>query len=65
MNPDHPPEGDLLTALTWFETRCRIRGLKEVTEAQVREFLAEEEGRPDLASEFVRAHLCERPDAPR
>lgn len=63
-NPDHPPTGDLLTALLWLETRCRIRGITEVTEEQVRAFLTEEEKRPDLAAKFVRAHLCERPDEP-
>lgn len=56
LNPDSPPSGDMLDALVWLETRCRMQGQTDVTESEVRRFLAEEGG-PDLAATFVTEHL--------
>lgn len=55
----------MFDALNWFETLCRMRGVTEVSEADVRHHLIEEEKRPDLADAFVRAYFCELPDAPQ
>ena len=65
LNPNNPPKGDMFDALNWFETLCRMRGVTEVSEADVRRHLAEEEKRPDLAEAFVRAYFCELPAEPR
>jgi hypothetical protein len=54
-NPDNPPRGSLERALRWFETRCRLRGIDEVTEADVRNFLREEF--PLAESKFRPTHL--------
>lgn len=62
LNPDHAPKGDMLDALTWLETRCRIRGTAFVTEDDVLKFLRDE-GRPDLAVAFVTDFLLPLPDA--
>lgn len=60
LNPDHPPSGDMLSLLEWFETRCRVRGAAWVSEDDVRRFLREE-GRPDLAEAFVSDYFCALP----
>lgn len=60
LNPEHPPSGDMLGLLEWFETRCRVRGLAWVNADDVRRFLREE-GRPDLADSFVSDFLCALP----
>ena len=65
INPDNPPSGDLFNALNWLEALCRTNGVERVTENDVRRFLAEDEGRPDLAKVFSAEHLCAFPDASR
>ncbi len=53
LNHNHLPSGDMLLALNWFEARCIIRGIPEVTEAEVVEYLRQDKGREDLAKAFV------------
>lgn len=65
LNPDCVPKGDMFTALNWLETKCRLSGKREVTEAEVICFLTEEEKRPDLAEAFATGYLCPLPDASR
>ena len=65
VNPDSPPSGDMLLALNWFETKCRIAGVSEVTEEDVVRFLVEDEGRIDLGKAFVTRYLCALPDDAR
>lgn len=52
INPELPPTGDMLDALTWLETAHRMREIAKITEGEARAFLRDEEGRPDLAEAF-------------
>lgn len=65
VNPDYKPSGDMLHALNWYETVCRMRKVQEVSEDDVVRFLLEDEGRPDLAAAFVTEYLCELPVEPQ
>lgn len=57
VDPDECPEGDMAKALNWFETKCRIRGVRSVNAGGVRSFLRDEYGRPDLADAFSPRYL--------
>lgn len=52
MDPETCPDGDMYDELLWFETQCRIQKKTRTTEAEVRAFLRDEQGRPDLAEAF-------------
>jgi hypothetical protein len=43
--------------LLWFETVCRIKRIRRTTEEEVRSFLRDERGRPDLADAFSTSYL--------
>jgi hypothetical protein len=45
--------------LLWFETVSRINRVKTTTEEEVRTFLRDTQGRPDLAKAFSTRYLLE------
>lgn len=59
MNPETCPEGDMYGELLWFETVSRINRVKTTTEEEVRTFLRDTQGRPDLAKAFSTRYLLE------
>ena len=59
VDPDECPHGDMSKALNWFETKCRIRGMRRTSEVEVRTFLRDEYFRPDLAEDFSPRYLLE------
>lgn len=59
-NPDSPASGELERALRWFETRCRVQGVAEVSEDEVSAFLRD--NFPEVADQFEPTHL--RPARP-
>lgn len=59
MDPDTCPDGDMYDELLWFETLCRIKKQSHTTEDEVRAFLRDTQGRPDLAEAFSTSYLLE------
>lgn len=57
LDPDACPDGDMYTELMWFETLCRINKKARTTEEEVRAFLRDKQGRPDLAEAFSTHYL--------
>lgn len=57
VDPDECPHGDMAKALNWFETKCRVRGVRRVSEGDVRAFLRDDYERPDLAEAFNPRYL--------
>lgn len=57
MDPETCPEGDMFNELVWFETICRINKKTTTTEEEVRAFLRDDQGRPDLAEAFSTHYL--------
>lgn len=57
VDPDECPAGDMAKALNWFETKCRIREVRSASSDEVRSFLRDEYGRPDLAEAFSPRYL--------
>ena len=47
----------MYTELMWFETLCRINKKTCTTEEEVRAFLRDKQGRPDLAEAFSTHYL--------
>lgn len=56
VNPDAAMEHDMLLALNWLETYCRINGVRVITTEEVRDFLTQDD-RPDLAEAFKDDYL--------
>lgn len=53
LNPDIPMSEDMEDALNWFCAKCQARSYTLTNEDEVRAFLRDEEGRPDLAEQFT------------
>ena len=62
VDPDACPEGDMLNELIWFATVCNINKKGTATEAEVRTFLRDTQGRPDLAEAFSTSYLLAGPE---
>jgi hypothetical protein len=56
LNPDNMPKGRMLEKLALFEAICKARGVSDVTEHDVRAFLAEHAS-PKLAKRFSPSFL--------
>lgn len=52
-NGDITLSDDMEDALNWFCCECNTRGSVVVTEEEVKAWLRDEEGRPDLAEQFT------------
>lgn len=61
VDPDECPAGDMAKALNWFETKCRIRKVRQVSADEVRAFLREDYARPDLEAAFSPRYLLSSP----
>ena len=61
LNPDKCPEGDMRMELIWFCALGNINKKTLVTEDEVRAFLRDEQGRPDLAEAFSTSYLLAWP----
>lgn len=61
LDPETCPDGDMYTELMWFETLCRISKKTRATEEEVRAFLRDKQGRPDLAEAFSTDFLLAAP----
>jgi hypothetical protein len=57
MDPEECPNTDMYGELLWYETLCRIKGIRHTTEEEVRAFLRDAQGRPDLADAFSTSYL--------
>ena len=57
MDPEECPDTDMYRELLWFETLSRIKRVRHTTEEEVRLFLRDERGRPDLADAFSTSYL--------
>lgn len=57
MDPEECPDTDMYRELLWFETLSRTKRVRHTTEAEVRSFLRDERGRPDLAEAFSTSYL--------
>jgi len=59
INYDTCPKGDMTTELLWFSAVCNMNHRGRVTEGEVRSFLRDKQGRPDLADAFATSYLLE------
>jgi hypothetical protein len=57
LDPDTCPDGDMYDELLWFETLSRIGKKRHTSEDEVRAFLRDTQGRPDLAEAFKASYL--------
>lgn len=57
IDPDTCPEGDMRLELLWFTGVCNINKKGTTTESEVRAFLRDKQGRPDLAEAFSTSYL--------
>jgi len=61
VNPDASMDHDMLLALNWLETYCRINNVRVITTEEVRDFLVRD-GRDDLAEAFKDDYLGMSPE---
>lgn len=57
LDPEVCPTGDMFQELLWYETLCRMNKKTRTTENEVRAFLRDDQGRPDLAEAFSISYL--------
>jgi hypothetical protein len=62
LNSDKCPEGDMRMELIWFCGLCNSDKKTLVTEDEVRAFLRNDQGRPDLAEAFSTSYLLAWPE---
>jgi len=64
-NCAHEVSEDMEDALNWFCHECQVKGIPCVTVEEVKAFLRDEEGRPDLADQFTSDLLIPLPEGAR